>query len=198
MSGASLLGLPLELRIRIWSLALGGAVLEVHCWPSQDPDQMETRIANRRTHHCGLLRICHQIYNEAKLCLFRDNGFLFKNEDAVIPWLRRFREHERNAISEIRLVTWGAKHMIQGHRSCLKPVLAVLPLEVLPGLVQLQIEIRREAKCRTCWHNCCSCFDEDIEPTKAQLELLAAQRQPRVRLEFVEQKFVSFQGAQVL
>ena len=195
---ASLLSLPFELRTKIWSYALGGALFEVYCWQSHDPDRMETRIANRGKHRCSLLRTCRQIHDEAKLFLFRYNGFLFKNEDAISPWLLRFGESELDAMSEIRLVTWGAKHMIQGHRSCLRPISAVLPLNRLRGLINLDIEVRRKAKCRSCWHDCCRYCVDNIEPAKAYLEALTARRQTRLKVEFIEHEFGSIVAAHAL
>lgn len=194
----TLLSLPFELRTKIWSYALGGTVFEVRCWPRRDPERIETQIVNREKHRCSLLRTCHQIHNETKLFLFRHNAFVFKNEDAIVPWLQRFGESDRDAISEIRLVTWGAAHMVQGHRSSLKPVSLVLPLEQLPGLTRLQIEIRTKANCRSCWHSCCRCCKSNLELAKAQLEASFAKRQTRLEVEFAEQQFGSIVAAQLL
>lgn len=193
-----LLCLPFEIRAIIWQRALGGIVFDVCCWPSYSPEKIATRVTNSQRYHCSLLRTCKQIHSEAHESLIRCNGFRFKNEDAIVPWLERFDSPKRMAIAEVHLVTWRATNMVEGHSSSYKPLMDVLPLESLLGLKRLHIEVRTKRSCRSCWHDCCKSCDTDLELAEARLLAAVAGGRTCAIVSYSRQCFASFAAAIVL
>lgn len=194
----SLLGLPLELRNKIWRYAIGGMVFNIHCWPSSNCGMIATKILNRPKNFGSPLRTCRQVYTETELSLIRLNGFRFKNEDAIAPWIDGLETPQREAIAEIHLVTWRATHMVDGHSSTLKSLSDILPLRELPGLKKLYVEVRTKSSCRSCWHDCCTSCKPDLATAEARLKTFALTAYEHVDVLYSRQYFASFAGARVL
>jgi hypothetical protein len=150
------LRLPTELRNQIYAYTLGGEVFDIYCSRSFTPFGFDTRILRKQENLLALLAVCHQLYAETRLLPFQLNAFRFKSEDAFHSWLNKFDSIQRESIQEIHLVTWKAKHMIEGEDAWkLKPLSVVLPVEKLPDLRRVEIEVECNKRVQECSKDGC-------------------------------------------
>jgi hypothetical protein len=169
---AHLLRLPAELRNIIWGYALGSNTFDIHCWFSYSRERIITKVLNRQKNFLSLLRTCRQIYSEAHLLPYRFNGFRIRNEDAIIPWLNGLERSRLNTITEIHLVTWRARRMLEGTTFFPKPMTDVIPLQRLPSLRRLCVEVRVQRSGQLCKQRACgTCHACDAELLQSEEQL---------------------------
>ncbi|KAH8696876.1 hypothetical protein GQ44DRAFT_733555 [Phaeosphaeriaceae sp. PMI808] len=194
----ALLCLPAELRNQIWKCALSGTVFEVYCWPSYSAEKIATRILNRQKNFLSLLRACHQIYDEAKLFPFTFNAFRIKSEEGYSKFLERFDTQKREAIAEVHLVTFRAKHMVDGLGYFPKPITHMLALQKLPGLRRLCLEVRVKANCRGCRPERCDSCNPGVELAENHVKEYIAKQNERIEVLFKRLYYASVVASQVL
>ncbi|KAH5129483.1 hypothetical protein HBI38_118350 [Parastagonospora nodorum] len=150
-----LLRLPAEIRNDIYAYTLSREVFQVHCWRRYTPFSFETRIIRKQKNFLALLAVCTQLYDETRLFPFMLNAFQFKSQDAFHPWLIKFSSHQQEAIQEVHVVTWTARHMVEGEGWCSKPLKDVLPVATLRGLRRVLVEVRHNGRTRECLKEVC-------------------------------------------
>lgn len=190
-SYSRLLRLPTELRLQIWSLVLGGITFEVYCWPSENYSTVATRVLHRQPNFCSLLRICSQVYDEADLLIFKFNTFRIKSQDAFASWLGQLKPRAQRAIAELHLVTWRATHMIEGLRYLPKPLIEDLPLDKLPGLRRIWIEVRWKACRWSARHLTKEYSESDLEAAEDCLKRHILANNAHVRVHFRREAYVT-------
>lgn len=183
-----LLRLPAELRMQIFTWVFTRATpLSIHCWRRYTPFCFSTRVMQYPSGFLALLLTCRQIYNEARLLPFKCNTFRFKSQDAFEPWLARFCPEQIRAFRKIELVTWMARHMVEGESWVAKRVEDCLPLHKLRGLRKVRIEVRMNGRDRDCMREACwNCEGSDCDVMK-EIEMLMAwfhDKSPGLEVEF--------------
>jgi hypothetical protein len=147
----TLIRLPSELRNQINAYTLGGEVFDIYCSRSFTPFGLDTRIPRKQKKFLALLAVCRQLYAETRLLPFELNAFRFKSQDAFESWLDKFDSDQRESIRQVHLVTWMAKHMVEGEDAWnLKPVNIVLPVKKLSGLRTIEVEVRCNRRVQEC------------------------------------------------
>jgi hypothetical protein len=162
----SFLRLPAELRNQIYTYILSGETFSIHCWRRYTPFGFATRILRKRRLFLALLAVSRQLHSETRLLPFRLNTFRFKSQDAFDSWLDKFASDQQEAIQNIRLVTWMARHMVEGQSWRSKPLEEVLPVVRLSGLKRVEIEVRM----RDCAKDGCSACEEHSEVAELEAE----------------------------
>jgi hypothetical protein len=157
---SSFLRLPAELRNQIYAYILGGETFNIHCWRRYTPFGFATRIMRKRTLFLALLAVSRQLHAETRLLPFRLNAVRFKSQDAFDSWLDKFALDQQEAIQNVRLVTWMARHMVEGQSWRSKPLKEVLPVLRLPGLRKVEIEVRSNGRVRDCAKDGCVACEE--------------------------------------
>jgi hypothetical protein len=152
---SSFLCLPAELRNQVYTYVLGGETFSIHCWRRYTPFGFATRILRKRRFFLALLVVCRQLHSETRLLPFRLNAFRFKSQDAFDSWLDKFTLDQQETIQNVHLVTWMARHMVEGEGWRSKPVNEVLPVVRLPGLKKIEIEVRSNGRLRVCAKDGC-------------------------------------------
>ncbi|KAF2831383.1 hypothetical protein CC86DRAFT_463281 [Ophiobolus disseminans] len=155
--------LPAELRNQIYASALSGEIFDVHCWRRYTPFGFATRVIKKRTNFLSLLSVCRQLYVETRLLPLHFNAFRFKSQDAFHSWFNKFSEDQQAAIKEVHLVTWMARHMVEGEGWISKPLDTAFPVERLPGLKRVEVEVRGNGRVRDCVKDGCLGCDEHGE-----------------------------------
>ncbi|KZM21894.1 DNA binding [Ascochyta rabiei] len=180
LKATTLLALPAELRNIIWALVLGDTTFDVKC-KVQIPWGTTITNITAQTNSLALLRTCRQIHSETRLLPFRLNKFRFSSEDAFKPWLSKFAKTQQAAITEVHLVTWKARHMVESRGFVPRRVGDVFPIEKFEGLRTLRVEVRYTGVVRECdkW----SCDGSELEDTdcteqEGRLRLRWAKRDP--------------------
>jgi hypothetical protein len=182
-----LLRLPAELRNHIYSYVLGGETFDIHCWRRYTPFGFTTRIIKKRTNFLALLAVNHQIHAETYFLPFHLNAFRFKSQDAFHSWLDKFSVDQQDAIREVHLVTWMARHMVEGEGWRSKALDEVVPLERLPGLRRVEVEVRRNERVRDCRkEGCFGCEDHGdvVEREEEKVKVWFGQKYRRVEVRF--------------
>ncbi|PVH91116.1 hypothetical protein DM02DRAFT_664324 [Periconia macrospinosa] len=188
-TNAPLLTLPLELRLQIYALVLGGEVFDIYCWRCYLPFGFTTRIIRKRQNFLALLAISRAVRSETRLLPFQLNAFRFKDEDAFRSWFDKFSVEQLGAIREVRLVTWMARHMVQGQSWRPRPMDHVFAISRLcqrsghvtsdscpgldsfrllyfsnpirlPGLRRVEVEVRGNGGTRGCTREACSLCED--------------------------------------
>jgi hypothetical protein len=150
--------LPVELRYEIYGYVLSHQIFNVLCWRRYTPFGFATRIIQKRKHFLALLRVSHQVYSETRSLPFTLNTFRFESQDAFHSWLDKFSVEKRVLIRKVHLVTWMARHMIEGQGWRLSPLHLVFPIDQLPGLRELNVEVRGNGRVKDCLlDGCCAC-----------------------------------------
>jgi hypothetical protein len=157
---SSFLRLPAELRNQIYTYTLGGQTFSIHCWRRYTPFGFATRILRKRRLFLALLAVSRQLHAETRLLPFRLNAFRFKSQDAFDSWLDKFALDQQEAIQNIRLVTWMARHMVEGQSWRSKPLKEVLPVVRLSGLRKVEMEVRSNGRVRDCAKDGCVACEE--------------------------------------
>jgi hypothetical protein len=159
----SLLRLPVELRYQIYEYALSYHIFNIYCWRRYTPFGFATRIFQKRKHFLALLCVSRQIYAETHLLPFKLNAFRFKSQDAFQSWLGKFSAEQRASIRDVHLVTWMARHMVEGQAWRSSPLHSVFPIRQLPGLRKLNVEVRGNGKVKDCILDGCSACEHGGE-----------------------------------
>jgi hypothetical protein len=152
--------MPAEIRNEIYIHTLSGEVFNIHCWRRYTPFSIATRILRKQKNFLALLAVCHQIHEETHLLPFRLNVFRFKSQDAFKSWLGKFAVDQQEAIQEVHLVTWMARHMAEGEGWKSKPLDTVFPVDSLLGLRRVEVEVRVNGRTRDCVQDGCSRCEE--------------------------------------
>jgi len=150
-----LLRLPAEIRNEIYAHALSGEIFEIHCWRRYTPFSFVTRIIRKQKNFLALMAVCTQLHEETRLLPFMLNAFQFKSQDAFQPWLNKFRPDQQEAIQEVHVVTWMARHMVEGEGWCSKALNDVLPVAALRGLKRVLVEARHNGRTLECPREVC-------------------------------------------
>lgn len=184
----SLLRLPAELRIQIFACVFTSPTpLSIHCWRRYTPFCLSTRVLQYPPRFLALLLTCRQIYSEARLLPFKCNAFRFKSQDAFEPWLAQFCPEQTYAFRTIEIVTWMARHMVEGESWVAKRVEDCLPIHRLRGLRTVLIEVRMNGRNRDCIREeCWNCEGSDCDVMKEMQKLMAwfHDRSPGLQIEF--------------
>ena len=181
-----LLSLPAELRSIIWALVLGGNVFDIKC-EIRIPWGIAVNNATIQRHSLALLRTCRQIHSETRLFPFTLNAFQFKSEDAFKPWLSRFDPAQRAAITQVRLVTWKARHMVESRGFAPRRLGDVFPVEMLTGLRRVDVEVRYTGVVSECEKWECGgseLEDADWAEQEGRLRLRWKKYDPRLAISF--------------
>lgn len=171
---SSFLRLPAELRSQIYTYTLSGEIFDIYCWRRYTPFGFATRILKKRRNFLALLAVCRQLYSETRLLPFQLNAFRFKSQDAFHSWLEKFSLHQREAIREVHLVTWMARHMAEGEGWKTRSLDAVFPVEILPGLGIVEVEVRGNGRVRDCAKEGCLGCEEHGEEASFEEEKFAS------------------------
>jgi hypothetical protein len=169
---SSFLRLPAELRNQIYTYILGGETFSVHCWRRYTPFGFATRILRKRRLFLALLAVSRQLHSETRLLPFRLNVFRFKSQDAFVSWLDKFALDQQEAIQNISLVTWMARHMVEGQSWRPKLLKDVLPMVRLPGLKRVEVEVRSNGRLRDCAKDGCVACEEHGDVVELEEERL--------------------------
>jgi hypothetical protein len=169
---SSFLRLPAELRNQIYTYVIGGETFDIYCWRRYTPYGFATRILRKRRAFLALLAVCRQLYSETRLLPFRLNAFRFKSQDAFHSWLDKFALDQREAIQNVSLVTWMARHMVEGEGWRSKPLHEVLPVFRLPGLSKVEIEVRSNGRVRDCAKDGCIACEQHGDAVELEEERL--------------------------
>lgn len=151
------------------------------------PWGVTTTTISPRTNSLALLRTCHQIYAETKLLPFKLNCFRFSSEDAFKPWLSKFNKAQIAAITDVRLVTWKAKHMVESRNFAPRRLGDVFPIERFEGLRWVWVEVRHTGIIRDCDKWACDgseLEDADCAEQEGRLRLRWARHDPRLVIKF--------------
>ncbi|KAJ8110971.1 hypothetical protein OPT61_g6313 [Boeremia exigua] len=181
-----LLSLPAELRDIIWALVLGGITFEIQC-KARIPWGTTVKNATTQQHSLALLRTCHQIHAETRLLPFTLNTFQFKSEDAFKPWLAKFDAAQRQAIAQVRIVTWKARHMVERRGFAPRRLGDVFLVEMFGGLKRVDVEVRYTGVVRECekWESGGSELeDTDWMEQEGRLRLRCKKYNPRMEVRF--------------
>ncbi|KAH7061798.1 hypothetical protein BKA63DRAFT_527504 [Paraphoma chrysanthemicola] len=165
-----LLRLPVELRYKIYSHSLSYHIFSIYCWRRHSPFGFATRIIQKRRHFLALLSVSRQIYSETRLLPFMLNAFRFKSEDAFQSWFNKFSAEQRESTQEVHLVTWMARHMIEGHAWRSSPLHLVFPIDRVPGLRRLNVEVRGNGKVKDCVIDGCHACEQRGEEVALEEE----------------------------
>ncbi|KAL1657100.1 hypothetical protein SLS61_000140 [Didymella pomorum] len=145
-SRSPLLCVPPELRNCIWKYALGGHVFEV---PIRRIFKRRKRVNKAKVwdlpkNTFALLRVCRQIYAETALLPYKHNAFRFYSEDAF-DWAASLRAVQLNLISDIRIATIGAHHMLETNQISQQrsPLPETLHVDRFPGLRSVSFSVFR-------------------------------------------------------
>jgi hypothetical protein len=184
----SILRLPAEIRMQIYTCVLTSPTpLSIYCWRRYTPFCFSTRVMQYPSAFLSLLLICRQIYSEARLLPFQCNVFRFKSQDAFIPWLDQLRPEQVRALRRVELVTWMARHMVEGESWVAKRVEDCFPIQRLEGLRNVRIEVRmngREKDCirAECWN--CECSHLGVSKEEERLGLWFCENVAGVEIDF--------------
>ncbi|KAF2622721.1 hypothetical protein BU25DRAFT_204842 [Macroventuria anomochaeta] len=181
-----LVSLPAELRNIIWALVLGEKTFDIKC-EVRIPWGTTTTNLTIQKHYLSLLRTCRQIHSETRLLPFKLNIFQFKSEDAFKPWLNKFDQAQRAAITEVRLMTWKAKHMVESSGFVPRRLGDVFPVEMCAGLRKVRVEVRYTGVVRECGKWECGgneLEDRDWAEQEGRLRLRWTRRDPRLVVSF--------------
>lgn len=160
--------LPAEIRNQIYAYILGGETFNIYCWRRYKPYGFATRILRKRKFFLALLAVCRQLHSETRLLPFSLNAFSFTSQDAFRSWLDKFSLDQQKTIQKIHLVTWMARHMVEGEGWRSKPLNEVLPLVRLPGLRKVEIEVRTNGRVKECAKD--GCIACEVEGDVLELE----------------------------
>ncbi|KAH5617554.1 hypothetical protein HBI23_254050 [Parastagonospora nodorum] len=153
-----LLRLPAELQSEIYGYVLSHQIFSILCWRRYTPFGFATRIIQKRKHFLALLRVSRQVYSETRWLPFTLNTFQFESQDAFHSWFDKFSVEKSVLIRNVRLVTWMARHMTEGQGWRLSPLHLVFPIDRLPGLRKLSVEVRGNGRVKDCLlDGCCAC-----------------------------------------
>jgi hypothetical protein len=152
--------MPAEIRNEIYTHTLSGEVFNIHCWRHYTPFGIATRILRKQKYFLALLAVCHQIHDETRLLPFRLNAFRFKSQDAFKSWLDKFALDQQEAIHEVHIVTWMARHMVEGEGWMSKPLDTVFPVDSLSGLRRVEVEMRVNGRIKDCVKDGCPRCEE--------------------------------------
>jgi hypothetical protein len=169
---SSFLCLPAELRNHIYTYVLGGETFDIHCWRCYTPFGFATRILRKRRFFLALLAVCRQLHSETRLLPFRLNAFSFKSQDAFHSWLDKFTLDQQETVQNIHLVTWMARHMVEGEGWRSKPLDEVLPVVRLPGLSRIEVEVRGNGRLRDCAKDGCMACEKHGDVVELEEERL--------------------------
>ncbi|KAJ4341965.1 hypothetical protein N0V95_007061 [Ascochyta clinopodiicola] len=183
---ATLLALPAELRNIIWALVLGDTTFDIKC-KVQIPWGTAITNVTAQKNSLALLRTCRQIHSETRLLPFRLNKFRFSSEDAFKPWLGKFNKAQQTAITEVYLVTWKAKYMVESRGFVPRRLGDVFPIDKFEGLRVLRVEVRYTGVVRDCDKWACGgseLEDADCTEQEGRLRLRWAKHDPRLVVKF--------------
>lgn len=181
-----LLSLPAELRNIIWAHVLGGTTYNIKC-ELRIPWGTTIKNTTVQENSLALLRTCRQIYSETRLIPFRLNTFHFKSEEAFKPWLAKFDKTQQAAITEVHLVTWKAKHMVERRGFAPRKLADVFPIETFVGLKWIHVEVRYTGVVMDCDKWACEGSElEDVDSTEQEgrLRLRWGRHDPRLVVKF--------------
>jgi hypothetical protein len=165
---SAFLRLPAEVRNQIYAYILSGEAFSIHCWRRYAPFGIATRILRKQKNFLALLAVCHQIHAETRLLPFQLNAFRFKSQDAFKSWLDKFGRDQKEAIQEVHIVTWMARHMVEGESWMSKSLDAVFPVDSLFGLRRVEVEVRTNGRMGDCIRD--GCFQCSEHGDEAGLE----------------------------
>jgi hypothetical protein len=160
---SAFLSLPAEVRNQIYAYTLSGEIFSIHCWRRYTPFGIATRILRKENNFLALLAVCQRIHAETRLLPFRSNAFRFKSQDAIKSWLGKFAADQREAIQEVHIVTWMARHMVEGESWMSKPLNAVFPVDALVGLRRVEVEVRTNGRQGDCINDGCFRCEEHCD-----------------------------------
>jgi hypothetical protein len=165
---SAFLSVPAEVRNQIYAYTLSGEVFSIYCWRRYTPFGIATRILRKETNFLALLAVCQQIHAETRLLPFQLNAFRFKSQDAFKSWLDTFTADQREAMQEVHIVTWMARHMVEGQSWVSKPLDTVFPVDALVGLRRVEVEVRTNGRIGDCIKD--GCFRCEEHGDEAGLE----------------------------
>jgi hypothetical protein len=182
---SAFLSLPAEVRNQIYAYTLSGEVFSIHCWRRYTPFGIATRILRKEKNFLALLAVCQRIHAETCLLPFRLNAFRFKSQDAFKSWLGKFAADQREAIQEVHIVTWMARHMVEGESWMSKPLNAIFPVDALVGLRRVEVEVRTNGRKGDCIKDGCFRCEEHgaeagLEEDKFQEWLMGCSKEVKV------------------
>ncbi|KAF1840623.1 uncharacterized protein K460DRAFT_371826 [Cucurbitaria berberidis CBS 394.84] len=137
-----LLRVPAEIRIIIWTHVLGGETFSIHCWRRYTPFGFASRIIQKKRNFLALLATSRQVYSETRLLPFQFNAFRFKHQSSFLSFLAHFATDQQMAIRNVELVTWMARHMVDGEGWVLGRVEECFPVTRFGGLRRVNVEVR--------------------------------------------------------
>lgn len=163
-----LLRLPAELRLQIYKYILSGETFSIHAWRRYTPFSIATRILRKRRNFLALLAVNHQLHAETHLLPFQHNVFRFKSQDAFGSWLAGLSAAQQDAVREIQIVTWMARHMVEGEAWQFKALEDVVPVGKLKGLRRVWVEVRMNGRAKECVRG--DCFDCEDYGAEVRIE----------------------------
>jgi hypothetical protein len=190
MHYSTLLVLPAELRLQIWTLALGGHRFQIYCWPSYNRQRVGTSVLNRQRNFASLLRVCRQIYYEARLLPLQHNAFRIRSEDAMNVWFEKLEPWAQQAVAEVHLVTWRATHMIEGLNVLPRQISDSLNLRQLSGLKRMYIEV--------CWKGGDRDSEENLNNSECRLRRSIKGQNEGMHIVFRRSSFSSIASLQLV
>lgn len=148
---SSFLCLPTEIRLEIYGYVLTSQwPLTVQCWKHYTTSTFATRIVQYPKCFLSLLRTCRQIHAETRLLPLQLNTFRFKSQDAFLPWLEKLGAGRASALRNVELVTWMARHMVEGGSWVAMRLEECFPLRQLEDLRIVKVEVRMTGRTRDC------------------------------------------------